>query len=159
VIRVSCLHAKVPGFAEKLHAGKRFGTQPSFVIRLFLKEGKMTIHVEDLDVFKLSHSLCQRIYNLTKKFPPEERFGLTAQMRRSAYSIPMNLIEGSYRLNTKEYRQFVGIARGSSGEITYQLLLSRDLGYISDEEHKFSKGEYERVAKMLTKLASSLKEK
>ena len=70
----------------------------------------------------------------------------------------MNLIEGSYRLNRKEYRQFVGIARGSSGEIMYQLLLSRDLGYISDEEYKSSKGEYERVAKMLTKLASSLKE-
>jgi four helix bundle protein len=118
----------------------------------------MTKYVEDLDVFKLSHSLCQRIYNLTKKFPPEERFGLIAQMRRSAYSIPMNLIEGSYRLNRKEYRQFVGIARGSSGEIMYQLPLSRDLGDISDEEHKFSKGEYERVAKMLTKLATSLKE-
>lgn len=74
----------------------------------------MTKYVEDLDGFKLSHSLCQRIYNLTKKIPPEERFGLIAQMRRSAYSIPMNLIEGSYRLNRKEYRQFVGIARGSS---------------------------------------------
>jgi|SRR4030042_5401936 len=119
----------------------------------------MTKHVEDLDVFKLSHSLCLKIYNLTIKFPPEERFGLTVQMRRSAYSIPMNLIEGSYRLNRKEYRQFVGIARGSAGEIMYQLLLSQDLGYISNEEYKFFKGEYERVAKMLTKLAISLKEK
>ena len=97
----------------------------------------MTEHVEDLDVFKLSHSLCQRTYTLTKKFPPEERFGLIAQMRRSAYSIPMNLIEGSYRLGRREYRQFVGIARGSTGEIMYQLLLSRDLGYISGEEHQF----------------------
>jgi four helix bundle protein len=119
----------------------------------------MTKYVEDLDVFRLSHSLCQRIYNLTKKFPPEERFGLISQMRRSAYSIPMNLIEGSYRLNRKEYRQFVGIARGSTGEIMYQLLLSRDLGYTTDDEHSLLKGEYERVAKMLTKLANSLKEK
>ena len=67
-------------------------------------------------------------------------------MRRSAYSIPMNLIEGSYRLNKKEYRQFVGIARGSTGEIMYQLLSSRDLGYVTDEEHRLFKGEYERVA-------------
>jgi len=119
----------------------------------------MSKHVEDLDVFKLSHSLCQKIYSLTHRFPPEERFGLTAQMRRSAYSIPMNLIEGSYRLNRKEYRQFVGIARGSTGEIMYQLLLSRDLGYVSNEEYKFFEEEYERVAKMLTKLANSLKEK
>ena len=118
----------------------------------------MVKHVEELDVFKLSHSLCKRIYNVTKKFPPEERFGLISQMRRSAYSIPMNLIEGSYRLNRKEFRQFVGIARGSAGEMIYQLLLSRDLEYISDEEYTFFKGDYERVAKMLTKLASSLKE-
>jgi four helix bundle protein len=119
----------------------------------------MAEHVEDMDVFKLSHSLCQRTYVLTRKFPPEERFGLIAQMRRSAYSIPMNLIEGSYRLNRKEYRQFVGIARGSTGEILYQLLLSRDLGYIPDEDHQLYRREYERVAKMLTKLATSLKEK
>jgi four helix bundle protein len=121
--------------------------------------GKINVRVEDLDVFKLSHSLCLKVYDITAKFPPEERFGLTIQMRKSAYSIPMNLIEGSYRLNRKEYRQFVGIARGSAGEIMYQLLLSRDLGYISKEVYNFLTEEYERVAKMLTKLANSLNTK
>ena len=114
--------------------------------------------VEDLDVFQLSHSLVLSIFELTRTFPEEEKFGLISQMRRAAYSIPMNLMEGAHRLSSKEYRQFVGIAKGSAGEMMYQLLLSRDLEYISDEEHKSFKGEYERVAKMLTKLAGSLRE-
>jgi four helix bundle protein len=93
----------------------------------------MIRNVEDLEVFKLSHSLVLRIYKLTENFPQEERFGLIPQTRRSAYSIPMNLLEGSNRLNTKEYRRFVGIAKGSAGEISYQIRLAKDLGYVSEE--------------------------
>jgi four helix bundle protein len=89
--------------------------------------------VEELEVFKLSHSLVLNVYKLTENFPPEERFGLIQQMRRSAYSIPMNLIEGSNRLSTKEYRRFVGIAKGSAGEISYQVMLAKDLGYVPEE--------------------------
>ena len=70
-------------------------------------------------------------------------------MRRSAYSIPMNLIEGSNRLNTKEYRRFVGIAKGS-GEISYPILLAKDLGYVSEEIHSEMKEKYEIVIKMLS---------
>jgi four helix bundle protein len=76
----------------------------------------MINRAQDMDVFKLSHSLTIEIYKLTEKFPPEEKFGLSAQIRRSAYSIPVNIVEGASRLGTKEYRQFVGIARGSSAE-------------------------------------------
>ena len=83
--------------------------------------------VEELDVFKLSHEMTLAIYEMTKNFPEEEKFGLTSQMRRAAYSVPMNLVEGANRLNSKEYRRFVGIAKGSAGEVTYQLLLARDL--------------------------------
>jgi four helix bundle protein len=54
-------------------------------------------------------------------------------MRRSAYSIPLNLIEGSNRLNTKEYRYFVGIIEGSAGEISYPILLAKDLGNASEK--------------------------
>ena len=112
--------------------------------------------VEDLDVFKLSHSLALKIFELTKKFPEEEKFGLISQMRRAAYSIPMNLKEGAHRLSSKEYRQFTGIAMGSAGEIKYQLLLTKDLGYIADEEYSSLISDYERVSQMLTKLARSL---
>jgi len=112
--------------------------------------------VEDLDVFKLSHSLTLRIFNLTKTFPEEAKFGLISQMRRAAYSIPMNLMEGAHRLSSKEYRQFVGIAKGSAGEIKYQLLLGRDLKYIPEDKYSILLPEYERVSQMLTKLAKSL---
>ena len=117
----------------------------------------MINRAQDMDVFKLSHSLTIEIYKLTEKFPHEERFGLSSQMRRSAYSIPLNIVEGASRLGTKEYRQFVGIARGSSAEISYQLLLSRDLGYLSEQDYTSLGERYDRVAKMLTGLIRTLK--
>ncbi|MGB7573807.1 MAG: four helix bundle protein [Thermodesulfobacteriota bacterium] len=112
--------------------------------------------VEELDVFKLSHSLALEIFELTKSFPDGEKFGLVSQMRRAAYSIPMNLMEGGHRLNRKEYRQFVGIAKGSAGEMKYQLLLVKDLKYIIEDKYSELLPQYERVSQMLTKLAKSL---
>jgi four helix bundle protein len=112
--------------------------------------------VEELDVFKLSHSLTLEVFEITKTFPEEEKFGLISQMRRAAYSIPMNLMEGAHRLGSKEYRQFVGIAKGSAGEMKYQLLLVKDLKYISEDNYSNLKQKYERVSQMLTKLARSL---
>jgi four helix bundle protein len=88
----------------------------------------MVRKVEDPEVFRLSHSLVLNVYKLTENFPQEERFGLISQMRRSAYSIPMNIIEGSNRLDTRDYRCFVGIAKGSAGEISYQILSCKRLG-------------------------------
>ena len=112
--------------------------------------------VEELDVFRLSHSLALEIFELTKFFPDGEKFGLVSQMRRAAYSIPMNLMEGAHRLGPKEYRQFVSIAKGSAGEIRYQLLLVKDLKYISYDRYADISSQYERVSQMLTKLARSL---
>ena len=91
--------------------------------------------VEDLDVFKRAHLLVLKIYELTKLFPSDERFELISQIRRSAYSITSNLIEGGNRLGSKEYRQFVGIARGSAAELKYQLFLAKDLKYMSVEQY------------------------
>jgi four helix bundle protein len=112
--------------------------------------------VEELDVFKLSHSLALEIFELTKSFPGGEKFGLVSQMRRAAYSIPMNLMEGGHRLNRREYRQFVGIAKGSAGEMKYQLLLVKDLKYIIEDKYSELIPQYERVSQMLTKLVKSL---
>jgi four helix bundle protein len=112
--------------------------------------------VEELDVYQYSHTAALIIYGITKEFPPEERYGLVTQMRRTAYSIPMNLAEGSHRLNRKEYRQFVGIAKGSAGEMKYQLLLARDLGYIDENIYNELRSQYERISQILTGLAKSL---
>ena len=105
--------------------------------------------VEDLDVFKLAHDLALKIYSVSKTFPREETYSLIDQMRRAAGSVGMNLMEGAMRLGSKEYRQFVGIARGSAGEVCYQLLLARDLNYISKETYQELRTGYNRVIQML----------
>ena len=112
--------------------------------------------VEDLDVFKRSHQLTLNVYKMSTVLPADEKFGLVAQMKRAAASICTNLMEGSYRLNRGEYRQFVGIARGSSGELKYHLLLAKDLGYISENDYSRYRVESDEISKMLQGLAKSL---
>lgn len=112
--------------------------------------------VEELDVFKLAHELTLKVYKVTAEFPRDEDFGIVSQMRRAASSVGMNLVEGSMRLNSREFRQFVGIARGSAAEVGYQLLLARDLGYISIQIYEEFRADYDRVGQMLTRLSQSL---
>jgi four helix bundle protein len=112
--------------------------------------------VEDLDVFKLAHQLALKIYLVSKTFPREEMFSLADQMRRAAASIGMNLMEGAMRLGSKEYRQFVGIARGSAGEICYQLLLAKDLKYLTEDTYWELRSGYDRIIQMLSRLSQTL---
>ena len=112
--------------------------------------------VENLDVFKKSHELTVDLYKLTSKFPSEEKFGLTSQIRRASSSICANLMEGSYRNHTKEYRQFAGISRGSAGELKYHLLLAKDLKYISENDYKNHFKTVDDVGRMLHGLVRSL---
>lgn len=112
--------------------------------------------VEDLDVFKRSHQLTLHVYKICQTLPADETYGLAAQMKRAAASICMNLMEGSYRLNRGEYRQFVGIARGSAGELKYHLMLAKDLGYISKKDYSGYREESDEIGKMLKGLAKSL---
>ena len=112
--------------------------------------------VEQLDVFKLAHELALQVYKATIKFPRHARFALVNQMRRAATSVGMNLVEGSMRLNRREFRHFVGVARGSAGELSYQLLLARDLGYLDGVVYDELHSNYGRVGQMLTRLAQSL---
>ena len=112
--------------------------------------------VEDLEVFKRSHQFTLKIYRITEEFPKSEKFGLVPQMRRAAVSIPSNLIEGSHRLNRAEYRHFVGIAKGSAGELKYQLLLAKDLGYLSDKDYLALRAEVDEISRMLSGPVKSL---
>ena len=95
-------------------------------------------------------------YKISKKFPAEERFGLTSQIRRAGASICTNLMEGSHRLGRKEFRQFVGIAKGSTGELKYHLLLAKDLEYLPEDQFIVLRSEAEEISKMLNGLAKSL---
>jgi four helix bundle protein len=82
----------------------------------------------DLEVWKKSIQMTVSVYRLTQGFPKDEIYGLASQMRRSAVSIPSNIAEGHGRLNKGEYRQFLGIARGSNFELQTQLEIVRVLG-------------------------------
>jgi four helix bundle protein len=86
----------------------------------------------DLDIWKKSIVLVKDIYLITGTFPREEKFGIIQQMRRSAVSVPSNISEGAGRRSKKEFIHFLSIAQGSLTELETQLIISKELGYISD---------------------------
>jgi four helix bundle protein len=97
------------------------------------------------------------VYKMTQSFPREETYGLTSQIRRSAISIPSNIAEGQGRLNTGEFRQFLGVARGSNCELQTQLELSRALNFGESAKLDEAEGLSHEVGKMLYSLLESLK--
>lgn len=88
----------------------------------------------DLTAWKISHQLVINLYKLTKDFPKEEIYGLTSQMRRAAVSVTSNIAEGFSRFNSKEKVQFYRISAGSITELQSQILIARDLNYLSDSD-------------------------
>ena len=110
-------------------------------------------NISKYEVFKRSHKVTLEIYKITKKFPKEELYGLTSQMRRATYSIPMNLKEGSGGTEAEFFR-YVRIAYGSCEELDYQLLLSKDLKYIDQDHYRILKNEIIEIRKMLYALFS-----
>jgi four helix bundle protein len=82
----------------------------------------------ELVVWQKSIQLAAIVYRMTQKFPREELYGLSSQIRRAAVSVPSNIAEGQGRLSTGEFRQFLGIARGSNFELQSQLEIARILG-------------------------------
>lgn len=88
------------------------------------------VNFRGLDVWKLGKELVVEVYALTRRFPTDERFGMVAQMRRAALSIPCNIAEGFNRYHNKECRQFLFVALGSGAELETQLEVSCELGYL-----------------------------
>ncbi len=85
----------------------------------------------ELKVWQRGHELVLKVYRMTTGFPPNERYGLTSQIRRAALSVPTNIAEGSKRLTAQEYSRFLDTAEASLAETEYLLMVSRDLGYIT----------------------------
>jgi len=108
----------------------------------------------DLDAWKVARELVKGIYLLTQAFPRVELFGLTIQMRRAAVSIPSNIAEGAARTGSREFAQFLNIARGSLSELETQLLIASDLAYIQVNDPIF--GLTNRLARLLTGLHKSV---
>ena len=89
---------------------------------------------QDLIVWQKGILLVKLIYQLTQRYPPEERFGLISQMRRAAVSIPSNIAEGQARHTTNEFIQFISHAEGSNAELHTQLIIAQELGYCSKSD-------------------------
>ena len=111
----------------------------------------------DLVVWQRAMQLTVAIYRLTQKFPREEIYGLTSQIRRSAVSVPSNIAEGHGRLNSGEYRQFLGIARGSNFELQTQLEIACALEIGTPKLLDEAEGLSHEVGKMLYATLESIK--
>ena len=114
-------------------------------------------NIRKYNVFSLAHQAVLGVYKLTNKLPDHERYGLISQIRRCAYSIPMNLVEGEARRTEADFAYFVNISNASCQEIKYQLELVRDLGYITQKDFEEFLGAYERISKMLYNLEKSIR--
>ena len=117
----------------------------------------MTKTYKELIVLQKSYKLSLLIYKLTGRFPREELYGLTSQIRRAVISIPSNIAEGYCRQRKLEYIQFLQISFASGAELETQLLIARDLGYISSRDFEEANLLLEEVMKMLNSLISKIK--
>ena len=111
----------------------------------------------DLGVWQTAMELVLRIYKVSQRFPKEERYGLTSQIRRAAVSVPSNIAEGKGRVSDRELTQFVCHARGSLFEIETQLQLAERLGYVAKDDFESLHKETVRVGQMLNGLIRSLR--
>ena len=108
----------------------------------------------DLIVWQKAIEFVTDVYRITQTFPPEERFGLSSQLRRAAVSIPSNIAEGQGRLTTGEFRQFLGQAKGSVCEVETQLIIAHNLSYITDLNPLLNK--LHELARLLNGLLNSI---
>ena len=125
----------------------------------FKGSSEMLKNYKELNVWQKSYELCLKIYQITAKFPNEERYGLTSQIRRSAVSIPSNVAEGYGRKTTLDYIRMLYISYGSVCELETQILLAGDLGFIDKGELDTAKKDIAEIERMLKALIKSLENK
>ncbi len=116
-----------------------------------LSEQKKIRTFKDLDVWKQAHSLVIKVYIITKDFPKEEQYGLVSQMRRAAVSVTSNIAEGFVRNSYKEKAHFYNMSKGSLAELQDQLLISKDVMYLSEEKYNAIELDLIRVQMILSK--------
>jgi four helix bundle protein len=125
----------------------------------FKDSSEMLKNYKELNVWQKSYEFCLEIYRITAKFPHEERYGLTSQIRRSAVSIPSNIAEGYGRKTTVDYIRMLYISYGSVCELETQVLLAGDLGFIEEGELGTAKTNIAEIERMLKALIKSLENK
>ncbi len=116
-------------------------------------------YFRNLRVYEVSKQLVTHIYNLLKKYPKYEQYALCDQIRRAVISVPSNIAEGYGRSTDKEKSRFLDISIGSLMETLCQMEISKDLGYITDEEFNSVFSEITILSKMLTAFKQKLNDK
>jgi four helix bundle protein len=111
---------------------------------------------EDLLVWQKGMALVKNVYEITRRFPRDEKFGLVSQMRRAAVSVPSNIAEGQARHSTGEFVQFLSPAEGSVAELNTQLILSVELGYCSKDQTSEATALVRELRRMLNALRRKL---
>lgn len=114
---------------------------------------------ENLEVWQKAVDFVVVIYEHTRDFPSEERFGLTSQIRRASVSIPANIAEGAARQTDKEFLQFLAIAQGSCSEVETELLIGMKLGFLEEANYLKLKESADSIGRMLGGLSKHLRNK
>ena len=112
---------------------------------------------KNIEIWKRSHQLTLEIYRAAQQFPKEEMWGLTSQLRRAVASIPTNIAEGCGRRTNAELANFLNIASGSASEVEYEILLAKEVGYISTEQNESWTREISELRSMLAAYMKKLK--
>ncbi|WP_298162421.1 four helix bundle protein [Brevundimonas sp.] len=116
-------------------------------------------HYRDLLVWQKALDWVERVYAATRPWPPEERFGLTSQLRRAAVSVPSNIAEGCSRRSTADFLRFLSIARGSLAEAETQLMLGRRLSYLEEVQLVPLLEAADEISRMLAGLIAKLEDR
>lgn len=109
-----------------------------------------------LQIWQRSHKLTLEVYKLTSRFPKEEVYGLTSQIRRAMYSVPTNICEGCGRKSAADFARFLQVSVGSASEVEYELLLAHDLNYLNDEDYSRCNSEIIEIRKMINNYINKL---
>ena len=117
------------------------------------------INYRDIKVWQRAHALTLRVYKLSVSFPPSELYSLTSQMKRAAYSIPMNIAEGCGKSTDPDLARFMDIAAGSASELDYQFLLAKDLSFINNQVYEEVSSELTEIRKMLTAFINQVRKR
>ncbi|MCF6171885.1 MAG: four helix bundle protein [Bacteroidales bacterium] len=112
----------------------------------------------EFDIWKRSIQLAKNIYQLTEKLPNSEKYGLASQIQRAAVSIASNIAEGASRRSEVDFARFIEIALGSAFEVETQLLLMKELNYITESNYKSQLEDLNTLQKMMNKLLTKIRQ-
>ncbi len=120
------------------------------------QKGYKSRSYRDLEVWKLSIDFVKKVYQITHNFPDSEKFGLINQIRRATVSIPSNIAEGQGRNSTKEFKQFLAISLGSLAELETQLIIAKEIDYLTQNGLDALLSPLDRIRKMIKGLSKGI---